>query len=719
MTPDRDAVWARRISNAIVVISALAVAVSVFVSFTQPPITEPDHTDWLFNIIIVVGFSIYAGMGCLIVRRQPRNTVGWLLLVVPLIGSLTVGNGAYTDQALVRAPGSLPFGTIGAWFDRWLLVVALAAFIPIFLLFPDGRLPSRSRIWRLVGWVAFVAPVVATLAFALTPGRLTGAMTHLDRLDVMNPVGIPGTRALMEALTQIAGMTMFATGVAGFVGLVVRYRRAAPEVRQQIRWLALVGTSFLLVLVGGIVLDAVASDLSEGPVGTVLFVLAFTILVIGIPVACGIAILKYRLYDLDVVIRKAVVFTVLAVFIAAVYAVIVGGVGALIGSRSNTSLAFAAAAVLAIAFQPARERARRFADRLVYGKRATPYEVLSEFSGRMGEAYATEDVLPRMAQILGDGTGATEATVWLRIGAELRPAASWPEDRELATTAVAGDALPDVGETASEVRDRGEILGALSVSMPPADPMTPAKERLVRDLAAQAGLVLRNVRLIEELRASRQRLVAAQDEERRKLERNLHDGAQQQLVALQVQLRLAEQLLERDADKGRELVHRLQGNAGSALEDLRDLARGIYPPLLGDRGLVAALEAQARRAAIPVEVGATEVGRYPRDVESAVYFCALEALNNVAKYAKATHATLLLHADAERLAFEVTDDGHGFDASTTSYGTGLQGMADRIDAVGGDLEVESTPGSGTTVRGRVPVASSPRSVEAAAAGTTA
>jgi len=702
-----DAKLARRISNAIVVVSALLVAVSVVISFTQPPITETDQTDWLFNVIIVVGFAIYAAIGCLIVRRQPRNTIGWLLLVVPLIGSLTVGNGAYTDQALVRVPGSLPFGTIGAWLDRWLLVLALGAFIPIFLLFPDGRLPSRTRVWRIVGWITFLAPVVTTVAFALTPGRLTGGLTHLGHLHVMNPVGIPGTRDAMNAITQIGGLTMFAAGIAGFVGLIVRYRRAASEVRQQIRWLALVGGAFLLVLVGGILLNVVFPGISDGAVGTVLFVIAFTILVIGIPVACGIAILKYRLYDLDVVIRRAVVFTVLAAFIAAVYALIVGGIGALVGSRSNTTLAFAAAVVVAIAFQPARELTRRFADRLVYGKRATPYEVLSEFSGRVGEGYATEDVLPRMAQILGEGTGATAATVWLRVGDELRPEASWPTHRDLATIALEREGFPDLGEPAVDVRDRGEILGALSVTMPAADPMTPTKERLVADLAAQAGLVLRNVRLIEELRASRQRLVAAQDEERRKLERNLHDGAQQQLVALQVQLRLAEQVLERDPEKGREIVHQVQGNAGTALEDLRELARGIYPPLLADQGLGAALEAQARKAVLEVRVQTEGIGRYPRDVESAVYFCSLEALNNIAKYAHASRASVKVAQSNGHLVFEIVDDGRGFDASATSYGTGLQGMADRLDAIGGTLEVRSTPGAGTSVIGRAPVEAAP------------
>jgi signal transduction histidine kinase len=387
-----------------------------------------------------------------------------------------------------------------------------------------------------------------------------------------------------------------------------------------------------------------------------------------------------------------------------VYAVVVGGVGAIVGDRNSTILSFAAAAVLAVAFQPARDRARRLADRLVYGKRATPYEVLAEFSERMSESYATDDVLPRMAEILRAGTGASSAAVWLRVGSALRPEAAAGDVVERELTGVAGDGLPHLlGEHAVEVRDQGELLGALSVVMPPSDPMNPAKDKLVRDLAAQAGLVLRNVRLIEELRASRQRLVAAQDEERRKIERNLHDGAQQQLVALAVKLRLAEQLAERDPAKAKEMLAALQTDTTEALEDLRDLARGIYPPLLADKGLAAALEAQARKSAVPTSVESTDLGRYAPEVEATIYFCTLEALQNVAKYAAATWAQIRLGGEDGHVTFEIEDDGAGFDAGTTGYGTGLRGMADRLDAIGGSLEVRSAPGRGTTIAGRVPV----------------
>jgi signal transduction histidine kinase len=255
------------------------------------------------------------------------------------------------------------------------------------------------------------------------------------------------------------------------------------------------------------------------------------------------------------------------------------------------------------------------------------------------------------------------------------------------------------------VRHQGELLGALSLQKAPGEPITPGEEKLLTDVASQAGLVLRNVRLIEDLRASRQRLVAAQDEERRRLERNIHDGAQQQLVALAVRTRLAEGMVGRDPEKERELLRQVQQGLQDALDDLRDLARGIYPPLLADQGLAAALTSQARKNPMPVSVDAGGIGRFSQDAEAAVYFCTLEALQNVAKYAQATAATVRLTSEDGHLAFEVTDDGVGFDTGGKGYGTGMQGMADRLAALGGHLVVTSSPGEGTTVTGRLPAVS--------------
>jgi signal transduction histidine kinase len=430
-----------------------------------------------------------------------------------------------------------------------------------------------------------------------------------------------------------------------------------------------------------------------------LMVLLVITIVVGVPVTTAVAIFRFRLYDLDLVIKKTVVFAVaVALFLAmgAVVAVLVA-TGIVPSLADSPTMLVALGLVFGLLALPLYRVATRLADRIVFGGRATPYEVLTQFSERVGETFADEDVLPRMAAVLGAGTGAASATVWLLLGGDLDPATTWPAGAETPVRAPA-DAV--------EVLHHGEPLGALSVTMPASDPMNPSKARLVRDLAAQAGPVLANVRLIEELRASRQRLVAAQDEERRRLERNIHDGVQQQLVALNVQLGLLAKMTSGDPDRAASVASTLQEQATATLDDLRDLARGIYPPLLADQGLRTALEAQARKAALPTTVRGDGIARYPQDVEAAVYFTVLEALNNVAKYAGATEATVTLREDGGRLAFAVTDDGDGFDQASVSHGTGLQGMADRLDAVRGGLRIESTPGAGTTVSGWVPIAGS-------------
>jgi len=375
-----------------------------------------------------------------------------------------------------------------------------------------------------------------------------------------------------------------------------------------------------------------------------------------------------------------------------------------VGASTDLMPTLLLAGVLAAAFLWLRPRAARLADRLVYGRRATPYEVLSEFSERVGETYSTDDVLPRMAQLVADATGARRSDVWSFAAGELRPESRWPADvAPPAPRPILEDALGAAdGEHLTEVRHQGELLGAITLEPSPEDPMGPTKEALVRDLAAQAGLVLRNVRLIGDLRASRQRLVKAQDEERRRLERDIHDGVQQQLVALQVQLRLARTMLDRDPAKAGDLLDTLAARSSETLDELRDLARGIYPPLLADQGLAAALEAQARKAAIAVSVEPDGIGRYAQEVEATVYFCVLEALNNVAKYAEASHTTVSLSRTETGVSFRVTDDGRGFDPLAADEGSGLQGMADRVEAIGGSIRLQSSPGAGTSVSGSVP-----------------
>jgi len=410
------------------------------------------------------------------------------------------------------------------------------------------------------------------------------------------------------------------------------------------------------------------------------------------------------------VLSKAIVYGSLAVLISAVYAGLVAGVGQFAGTHGTPALSAIAAAIVALAFQPARRWLQHVANRLVYGQRATPYEVLSEFADQAAHAYSIDDALPYMAQIVATGTGAARAEVWLRVGTELRRAACWPAGHRAApgSMRMRSNRLPEFasGESVFPVIHQSDLLGAIVVQAPASDPITAEREKLIANLAAQAGLVLRNVRLVADIRDSRQRIITAHDAAARRLERDIHDGAQQQLVALAIKTRLADGLVGTDDDAGlHEMLGEIMTGVQDALRDLRDLARGIYPPLLADAGLVSALRAQATKSALPVVIEADGVKRYPQEAETAVYFCALEAMQNCAKYAGATRITIRLSDGDGALAISVADDGVGFDPSAPGRGTGIQGMSDRLAALGGQLLVTSAPGSGTVIEGRVPAVS--------------
>ena len=604
----------------------------------------------------------YLVIGLLVALRRPANPAGWLMLTIGLVWSLGVTPPTPPGSALSWAGSAfwvLPFGLMGTH---------------LLLRLPNGQLPSTR--WRLLSRASTFAMALTIFGFLFDP-ETRG-----------NPVA---NRQL--AMSGLVGLILLAVCIlASVASLFVRRRRADAVERHQLRWIAAGGIVFFVGWLLSLVVSIVWHVPDRSTASTILGFATLTAYA-AVPLGIGFAILKYRLFDIDVVIRKALIVGVLAVFFTTVYAAIVGGVGAGVGSRSTPALSFVAAALVAIGVQPVLARARRFADRVVYGERATPYEVLADFGKQLAGTYAADDVLPRIARILHDGVGASRARVLLRVGDAFREVAAWPSDAD-----------PDGTDDLSvEVSDRGDVLGALAVTMPTNDPVDEGKTKLVADLAAQAGLVLRNVRLLEELKASQRRIVSAQDHERRRLERDIHDGAQQQLVALAVKARLARSLVDRDGAKAREMLDQIGVETRDALENLRDLARGIYPPLLADKGLVAALEAQARKARLPVTIAPDGVGRYPQEVEAAVYFSILEALQNVAKYANAPNVSIALEHDDGRLTFEVRDDGRGFDAEARAYGTGLQGIADRLTALDGSLEIRSAVGRGTAVIGSVPV----------------
>jgi signal transduction histidine kinase len=680
---------------------------------------------WAAFVLVVLGYAVglWAGIathavdafgvatfafplvGIFVLLRQPKNRIGWILMVIGLIVATGATLDAYARYGLQLRPGSVPGPAVAAALVQGLWAPAIG--IPgiyLLLLFPDGRLPSPR--WMIVSWLGGIGIVGTWVLFALDPGAIVAESLP----KVRNPIGLEAVRPLTPLLFVFIGFIVVSI-VAAAVSLVRRFRRSGGTTRLQMKWVTSAAATVAVVYTAAGVFSAIwpRDELGGDPliVRIAQNIAVFSFLLI--PIAIGFAVLKYRLYDIDVVINKTVVYGALAAFITLVYVGIVVGIGAAIGQgdRPNLGLSILATAVVAVAFQPVRERVQRFANRLVYGTRATPYEVLSHFGERMASTYGTDDLLPRMAQILGEGTGAARTEVWLKVGSELRRAASWPvhdHDAPAALPLAAGE-VPVIADTDQSVpvRHQGELLGALSITKSRGEPLTPADAKLLDDLASQAGLVLRNVKLIEELRASRQRLVAAQDQERRRIERNIHDGAQQQLVALNVKLGLAKALLRKDAEKTQGMIEQLQQETGDALNTLRDLARGIYPPLLRDQGLVAALEAQVRKLSTPMTVEADGVGRLGEDIEAALYFCVLEALQNVTKYADASEVVVRLQRQDGTLLFEVRDDGRGFDAATVRRGSGLTNMADRIEALGGTMEVNSVVGRGTVLTGRLVV----------------
>ena len=635
----------------------------------------------------------FAVVGTIVASHRPANPIGWLFLAEGLGFAVGVATDTFASHA-IRA-GAAPSSV--AWADWLGAILGELGFLFVLavLLFPDGRLPSRR--WRVVAGLIVAGEALLVLMAVTSSAALRAEISAVR----VSPVRlIPDSVA--DPVVNVVQTLFLPLSAAAAAGLVVRYRRATPDVRHQIKWVAYASllTAVALLISGLVFGNPIGALLAVGPL---------------IPIAAGIAIFKYRLYDIDVVISKTIVYGSLAAFITLVYVVIVAGLGSLgpgflqAGSQPNLGLSILATAVVAVAFQPVRERMQRLANRLVYGKRATPYEALSEFAGRMGGTYAADDILPQMARVLAEGTGADRAVVWVKDGAELTAGACWPVDAEppqRMPLAVAATAIPG-GERVTRVEYQGETLGALSVSKR-GEPFTPVEDSLISHLGAQAGLVLHNIGLTEqlrarlaELRASRLRIVTAADDQRRRIERDIHDGAQQQLLAIGAKLALTESVAGQDTERERALVAQLKAETSGALETLRELARGIYPPLLADQGLAAAVSAQAGKAPGPVEVDADGVGRYPVELETAIYFCCVEALQNAAKHAPGSAVRVSLAEDDGQVVFSVTDDGPGFVPATAPAGTGLRNMGDRLAALGGSCQVDSSPGRGTTVTGRI------------------
>jgi signal transduction histidine kinase/uncharacterized membrane protein len=614
------------------------------------------------------------------------------------------------------------------------LAVAPAAFVILAVLTPDGRLWSRLSTVIVLATVVVGAVGVATVSAAAAGSRTT---------------------PLVIECALLAGL--------GLVGYLARCRAANALERARLQWLGWAVVVAATVALGSLGLEAIVGF----PGRSDLVAVAATVLV---PFALVAGTFDATVRRIERLLVRTIVIAGLIVLVEVTYLLVVIGLGHVPSSSDRQVLASSmiAAAVAALLSIPARVRLTEIANQRVYGNRKAPDEPLRTFAGRMSRAVPLDELLLQLAESLHKTLGLTTAEVWTGTDGVLDRVASVPNrpsarihlnGEELTVVArahVSGNAWAQVwipsllaGRESNLVRvvsisHLGQLLGLVVVERPAnAAPFDDEDDQGLAELARPLGLALHNVRLDsalqasldelrrrnEELRASRARIVAASDGSRRQIERNLHDGAQQHLVAMAVKIGLARRLLESDPAAASTLLEELRSDVQDTLTELRELAHGIYPPLLRDRGLPEALQTAANRATLPTTVEAEDIGRYPEGVETAVYFCCLEAMQNAGKHAGAgAELTVRVMVEAAStpastngtspsngtngtaapatppaLCFSVHDDGAGFDPAVGGAGHGFVNMRDRLGAIGGSLEVSSAPGAGTTIAGRIPL----------------
>ncbi|HUG87387.1 MAG TPA: hypothetical protein VMP42_01335 [Actinomycetota bacterium] len=632
-----------------------------------------------------------AAVGLLVATRRPDNPTGWVLLAMGTIGGVDGVAGQYALWSLTGAT-PLPGTEWAAWLFTWpiALVVPSGLLVVLILTFPTGR-PMSPR-WRALAVTGMGISVVQALATLLADEPIVIA-PEVPR--VANPTGIMASRGLYQALVLGALLCGAVVLVASALGLVIRFRRSRGDERLQLKWFAfaIATTVGAMATLTVLVLTLFPDQQDAAWVSWSFNVVIVGGFAVGLPVTCGIAITKHRLYDIDVVISKTLVYGALATFITAVYIGLVVGIGGLIGAREdgNLALQIGATALVAVLFQPVRSRIQRLANRLVYGARSTPYEVMAEFGERMAGSLRVEEVLPQVAEAAARGVGAAAARARIELsGGEVREA-HWPADGE-----------PEGEERVLPVTHRGESVGEIAVTKAPGDPLRPQDQALLRDLAAQAGLGLHNVRLAEdlrarveqisrqaeELRASQQRIVTAADDARRLLERAIEERVERRIDDLAERLRAATGLIEEDPDRGAAALEEAGLRTQATLDELREIARGIYPPLLADKGLAAALDAQARRGGGTLRLRVEGVGRYGQEIEAGIYFCCLEAMQQGAEA-----LTIDVREEQEVLRFAIElEDG--------LEGERLVRIADRVEALGGELVVADE--AGTAISAMIP-----------------
>lgn len=628
--------------------------------------------------------------GALAYMARPANRDAWLFLVMATLLAIGKGLGAGVSLAAAAHPE-----VAHAWAAVVLVDAAgwavLAAGIAVFAMFPDGKYQRPYERWVVWGLPpAFLSLLLLQL---LGSPRVGTSQFGWVALDAASPIYVGGLDPVGTVAGAIVGANLLAI-VPALALLLLRYRRFGDEQRRQIKWPLF---ALSVSAIGVLALTFIPEPAFPFWVAAVLYVGTQALL----PAGLALGIVTYRGLDIEDVIRRSVVYGALWAVIAAAYVVVAAAFGIALGQRVPLALAVMFTIVATLLFQPARRRLERLADRLVFGPRLSGYELISQLGVRLQSTVAAEDVAGNVAEAVKAGLGAS----WVKV------TLNRPDPMPVAAAGVAVTEAAIAELSAPLVHD-DRVVGVIDCGPKVQGRYEAADQELLNTLGRQAALAIRNSQLaaelsdrLEELAASRARLVQAEEVGRRRLERDLHDGVQQELVGVLARLGLARNQLRRDRGLAETTLREAQVDAQRALEGLQELARGIHPAILTDRGLVEAVEERATRMTVPVEVHVNGLGqgaRFPLELEGAAYFFVSEGLANVLKYAFASRVHVRFHSEPGQLMIEVADDGRGFETAGVKK-SGLRGLEDRISALGGRVEVVSRPGQGTELRAYLPV----------------
>ena len=675
---------ARTLAVISILLAILALGIAVFGAATSGNYRSI-LTHQTLTPFITAGFAI---IGALVASRRPQNPIGWIFEAVGQLYALT----SLAAAIVTHGSPSSPFYQLASWFGSWIWLPATilpATFV--LLLFPDGHLPSRR--WRIIAWSAALGLVLVVLGVMFHPGPLVSLGIELG-----NPFGIPNAVPVLNVLLTISAVLLLIGVFGGLAALLARFHHSAGTEHDQLKWLVYALGMLLLMSILTVLLPLLWPDFRwEKELSIVVTNLGM----LGIAVATAIAILRHRLYDIDLIINRTLVYTVLMAGVAALYGLTIVVLGVMFSARSSPVISLLATVLVAILVQPIRDRLQRFVNRLMYGDRDDPYGVLSGLSRRLETSLAPEDTLPAVVETLAQALKLPYVAIALKQAGEFKISASY------------GMAVQDVVQL--PLVYQSETVGQLRLSQrSPNELFTPDEQRLLRDIARHVGVTAHSVRLTQDLRNlaedlqdSREALVKAREEERRRLRRDLHDELGPQLASLKLNLEVARNLISRDPKAVETLLVDLRTQIQSAIADIRRLVFDLRPPALDELGLAGAIQEYTRQ--LSNQDGLHLDFRCPKDlpllpaaVEVAAYRITLEALANIVRHSQAQNCSVSLSVNSKHLLVEIYDDGQGI-PEDVQPGVGLNSMRDRAAELGGVCMIEPLPRGGTRVLAELPL----------------